>query len=220
MAADQTGRAANLPVTVVVTDVHEGPEITGCTDTILDTVFLVEFEDCDELTVFDNHQEPLYTCTARDPEIPDLEVTRWSLAGRDDGDFVITSDGELSFRNTPDSEGPADADRDNVYELTVRASVGRYYGSFDVTVTVEAVDEAPEFRSNSEDTFTYQENGVAALYAYRATDPEGAEISWALSGMDADAFRINEAGELTFAEPPDFEEPEDANRDNEYHVTV
>lgn len=85
---------------------------------------------------------------------------------------------------------------------------------------MEAVDEAPEFRSNSEDTFTYQENGVAGLYTYRATDPEGAEISWGLSGTDADAFRINESGELTFAEPPDFEEPEDANRDNEYHVTV
>ena len=219
-ATDDNFNTARLEVTATVTDVNEGPEITSCTDTILDTVLVIEFEDCDEITVFENHDGPLYTYTARDPEIPDLEITRWSTSGRDGGDFTITENGELSFRYPPDSERPADSNRDGVYELTVRASDGRYYGSFDVIVTVDAVDEDPEFRSDSQDTFSYKENGTAALYTYRATDPEGASVTWSVGGTDGEDFEISETGELTFVNPPNYEEPEDLGADNIYEVTV
>ena len=63
--------------------------------------------------------------TATDPEDPTAGVFRWSTAGRDGGDFVINELGELRFRSAPDYERPADANRDNVYEVTVRASDGR-----------------------------------------------------------------------------------------------
>ena len=46
-------------------------------------------------------------------------------------------------RNVPDYELPADSGRDNVYNLSVRASDGRNYGYLAVTVTVEDVNEAP-----------------------------------------------------------------------------
>lgn len=220
VATDQAGHSADLPVTVTVTDVNEGPEIIGCTETIFETVVSIEFEDCDEITVSENHDAPLYAYTAQDPEIPDLEITRWSLSGRDGGDFTITDKGELSFRKPPDSERPDDSNRDSIYELTIRPSDGRYYGSFDVVVTVEAVDEPPEFHSNSLNTFSYRENGVAALYTYRATDPEGVDVSWGLSGADANDFRITEEGALTFADVPDYEQPSDSNRDNVYELTV
>ena len=204
VAADQTGHAANLPVTVTVTDVNEGPIISGT----------------GEFTVQENHDAVLGTYTARDPEIPDLEITHWSVTGRDGGDFTINEDGELTFRNPPDSERPADSNRDSIYEVTVRASDGRYYGAFDVTVTVEEVDEAPEFRSDNEDTFTYRENQTSTLHTYRATDPEGSEITWVLSGDDMDLFEISEDGELTFIDSPDYEDPADLDNDNVYEVTV
>ena len=63
--------------------------------------------------------------------------------------------------------GRPDANRDNEYEVTVRASDGRHYGTYDVTVTVEAVNEAPEFRSGSRTSFTHRENGTSDLYTYR-----------------------------------------------------
>ena len=219
-ATDDNFNTARLGITVTVTDVNEGPDITGCSDTVFDTVLDIDFDDCDEITVSENHDEPLYTYSARDPEIPDLEITRWSLSGYDSGDFTITEKGELSFRYPPDSERPADYGRDSIYEVTVRASDGRYYGSFDVVVTVEAVDEAPEFHGSSQDTFTYKENGIAALHTYRATDPEGSDVSWGLSGTDAHAFEISEDGELTFATVPDYEQPADSGRDNIYEVIV
>ena len=207
VATDQTGHAANLPVTVTVTDVNEGPVIAGTgTNTAI--------------TVQENHDQVLAAYAATDPEDPDLEITRWSLTGRDGGDFTINEGGELTFRNPPDHERPADSGRDNVYEVTVRASDGRYYGTLDVTVTVLAVDEAPEFQRNTQDSFVYQENGTSAIYTYRATDPEGSAVAWRLSGTDSSAFSIGKKGVLTFNAPPDYEAPTDSDRNNVYELTV
>ena len=204
VASDGANRGT-LDVTIMVTDVNEGPEITGPATR----------------TVAENFEDLVATYTGEDPEDTRADITRWSVTGRDGGDFTINEDGELSFRNPPDFERPADSNRDNEYEVTVRASDGRYYGNYDVTVTVEDVNEAPEFRSGSRTSFSYRENGASALYTYRATDPEQGEIAWSVSGADAADFEISEAGGvLTFREPPDFDDPDDSDADNEYLVTV
>ena len=204
VASDGTYRGT-LDVTIMVTDVNEGPEITGST----------------ARTVSENFEDIVATYTGEDPEDTTADVTRWSVAGRDGGDFTINENGELTFRNPPDFERPADSNRDNEYEVTVRASDGRYYGTLDVTVTVEAVNEAPEFRSGSRTSFTHRENGTSALYTYRATDPEGNDFTWEVGGTDRGAFEISEdGGVLTFKTPPDFENPDDFDGDNEYLVTV
>ena len=193
-----------LDVTVTVTEVNEGPEISGR----------------DTLTVSENYEAVLATYSGTDPEDASAEITRWSVTGRDGGDFTINEDGELTFRNPPDYERPADSNRDNEYEVTVRASDGKVYGIYEVTVTVEAVDEAPEFRRSSRDIFSYRENGASALYTYRATDPEGADVSWSVSGTDGRDFEISETGVLSFEEAPDYDDPADDDDDNEYEVTV
>ena len=205
VATDQTGRATSMPVTVTVTDVNEGPEIT---ETGTNTA----------ITVDENYDQVLAAYSATDPE--DQPVTRWSVTGRDGGDFTINESGKLTFRNPPDSERPADANRDSVYEVTVRASDGRYYGTLDVVVTVEAVDEAPEFQRNTQGSFVYPENGASAIYTYRATDPEGSAVAWGLSGTDSGAFSIDKTGVLTFKSPPDYEDPTDSDRNNVYELTV
>ena len=205
VATDQTGRATSLPVTVTVTDVNEGPVIA---DTGTNT----------DITVDENYDQVLATYSATDPE--DQPVTRWSVTGRDGGDFTISDGGELTFRNPPDIERPADANRDSVYEVTVRASDGRHYGTLDVVVTVDAVDEAPEFQRNTQDSFVYPENGASAIYTYRATDPEGSDVTWGLSGTDSGAFSIGKTGVLTFKLSPDYEDPADRNDDNVYQVVV
>ena len=207
VATDQTGHGANLPVTVTVTDVNEAPDISATgTNTAI--------------TVQENHDQVLSTYSGTDPEDPDAGINRWSVTGRDGGDFTINEAGELTFRIPPDFERPADSNRDNTYEVTVRASDGRYYGTLNVTVTVEAVDEAPEFQRNTQDAFVYQENGASAIYTYRATDPEGSDVAWGLSGTDSSAFTMSETGVLSFNSPPDYEEPEDSDDDNVYFVTV
>ena len=204
VASDGTNHGT-LDVTITVTDVNEGPEVAGQATR----------------TVSEDFDQVLATYTGKDPEDTTADITRWSVIGRDGGDFTINEDGELTFRNPPDFERPADANRDNEYEVTVRASDGRYYGAYDVTVAVEDVNEAPEFRSGSRDSFTYRENGTSALYTYRATDPEGDDFTWSVGGTDGGDFEINEdGGVLTFRTPPDFDNPADDDEDNEYLVTV
>ena len=206
-ATDDNSNRGEFDVIVTVTDLNEGPEIT-------------ETPTNADITVRENYEGILATYSATDPEDPTADITRWSVTGTDGGDFVINEDGELRFRNNPDFEQPADSNRDNEYLVTVRASDGRHYGTLEVTVTVEAVDEAPEFRSGSTTEFAYQENGTSDLYTYRATDPEGGDVTWHLSGVDSGAFTISETGVLTFNESPDYEDPADDDDDNVYQVTV
>ena len=204
-ATDDASNTVSLPVTVTVIDVNEAPEISGQ----------------QELSFAENHtiDQVLATYNATDPEDPFAEITRWSLSGTDGGDFVINEQGELRFRNVPDYEGAADSGRDNVYSFSVRASDGRLYGYLPVTVTVTDVNEPPSITTTSRTDFTVRENGTAAIYTFRATDPERAEITWVLSGVDGNLFAIYE-GNVTFKNFANFEEPEDSGRDNVYDVTV
>ena len=205
-ARDDAFNSGTLDVTVTVTDVNEGPEITG-----QQTLSFTENQATDRVLAF-------YSAT--DPEEPSASITRWSLTGPDAGDFTIDENGQLTFRNVPDYEKPADSGRDNMYEVTVRASDGRNYGYLEVTVTVEDVNEAPAISASSKTAFTYRENGTATIYTFKATDPERGAITWSLSGADNDDFAISETGVLSFANPPDYESPTDSDRDNVYVVTL
>ena len=112
-------------VTVTVTNVDEMPTIEGVT-----TIDYAE-----------NGTGDVATFTAVDPE--EATIT-WSLAGADAAALDIT-DGVLTFNESPDYETPADADTDNTYLVTVKASDGTNMASHEVTVTVTDVSEmAPE----------------------------------------------------------------------------
>ena len=205
-AKDDALNTGTLDVVVTVTGYDEGPDISG-----QQTLSFTENQSTDRI---------LASYAATDPEIPSMEITRWSLSGTDAGDFTIDESGQLHFRNIPDYERPADSGRNNVYNLSVRASDGRNYGYLPITVTVEDVNEPPVFNSSSRTSFSYRENGTSALYTFRATDPERSAISWSLAGTDDDDFSIDERGQLTFTNSPNFEIPADSGSDNVYEVTV
>ena len=65
----------------------------------------------------------------------------------------------------------------------------------------------------------HAENAGTALAnaSYSATDPEGANITWSVGGIDKGFFAISSGGVLSFADEPDFEA---RPRDNTYEVTV
>ncbi|SMO38346.1 Por secretion system C-terminal sorting domain-containing protein [Gracilimonas mengyeensis] len=74
----------------------------------------------------------------------DANIT-YSLTGDDADDFNIdTNSGEISFKNSPDYENPADANSDNNYQLTVTADDGERSNNTatqDITITVNDVSE-------------------------------------------------------------------------------
>ena len=111
-----------------------------------------------------------------------------------------------------------------MYEVTIRASDGRNTGTLEEVqvVTVTDVNEPPTITTTSRTTFSQQENRTSTLYTFRATDPEGATVTWSAGGTDGRYFAIDDQGRFSFREdsPPDFDDPDDAGRDNAYNVTV
>ena len=88
-----------------------------------------------------------------------------------------------------------------------------------VTVTVEDVNEAPKVMG--ETSVARDENSSQPVGRYSKADPEGGATTWlSLMGADEEFFTIDEFGELSFAEPPDFEARADSGGDNVYNVIV
>ena len=202
VARDTAGQFGTLDIKVTITNVNEPPTVTGR----------------DSFSVDENNDTFSELYTFSDPEGLASTFT-WSLSGTDSGDFYISLDGELTFRNTPNYESPADSGRNNEYLVAVRATDEEgLRGSLDVTITVNDVNEPPTI--TGDDDPSYPENGTRSVASYRATDPEGSDIIWSLSGADAGDFDISASGVLTFQNSPDFENPDDANQDNDYLVTV
>ena len=73
--------------------------------------------------------------------------------------FSISTLGELTFRSSPDYEAPNDANADNVYEVTVRASDGNLVSTLDVEITVTDVNESGVVTGPT--SVDYAENGTA-----------------------------------------------------------
>ena len=74
---DDAFNTASLPVTVTVTDVNEGPEVSG-----RDSMSFQENRDPAQV---------LSSYSAVDPE--GAGITGWSLSGTDGGDFTISENG-------------------------------------------------------------------------------------------------------------------------------
>ena len=175
---DDISNVDSLPVTVMVRDVNEPPDVTGQQG----------------LSFAENYatESVLATYSAIDPEDTSALITRWSTSGTDGGDFTVNEQGELRFRNIPDYERPADSGSNNVYNFSVRASDGSLYGYLPVTVTVTDVNEPPAITTTSRTDFTVRENVTATIYTFRATDPEGGTIEWSTAGADSNDFMIED----------------------------
>ena len=72
--------------------------------------------------------------TADDPD-DGAPPSTWSVDGADGSKFTAAG-GELKFKKKPDYENPTDANKDNVYEVTVQASDGKKTGMIKVMVSV------------------------------------------------------------------------------------
>ena len=91
--------------------------------------------DAEHIHYDENDTDPVITLMSTDPETGD--TVDWDVTGTDGDDFTISSSGVLNFKNSPNYERPMDgldADgngdftdtgdvaRDNVYQITVRAT--------------------------------------------------------------------------------------------------
>lgn len=124
-ATDTNSNTSNQTITVTVTDVNDSPPV---------------FTSPSSFTI-DENTTAVGTVTTSDPDVGGSRT--YSIVGGDDSSlFSIDSlTGALTFDSAPDYELPGDANGDNDYLVTVRASDGVNTADQNITVTVEDVSE-------------------------------------------------------------------------------
>ena len=136
-------------------------------------------------------------------------------------------DGTLTSKVKLDFEADRNGDRrhtsaDYTYMVTVIVTdVGGLYSEAMVTITVINEPEDPMFPAHTGELFVYEGAQGAKVYdpdgVLIATDGDGDNLTYELSGPDAATFAINRDGQLTTTEALDFD-VDDAQ--TEFIVTV
>jgi VCBS repeat-containing protein len=201
---DPGGLYAEQAVSVSVSDLNEVPSITT------PAAFSVN-----------ENTTTVRTLAATDPDRPAQALT-WTIAGGADASrFALSTAGALTFTAARNFEAPVDANKDNVYEITVRVSDGSLSTTADLRVTVANLNEAPTITTAG--ALSVAEN-LTQVTTLTATDPDrpAQAITWTIAGgTDAARFRIDPATQaLQFVSAPDFERPTDSNVNNIYQVIV
>lgn len=80
------------------------------------------FTSASTASVVENTEDAFYTATASDPQNDPLAFDVFS--GADADEFVIDTNGNLRFIESPNFDLPTDANLDNVYEVTLRVQAG------------------------------------------------------------------------------------------------
>ena len=187
--------------------VREAPETNSAPEFLAS----VEVEVKESVTDGGNVGDPV---TATDD---DDDVLTYSLSGGAGKDAfgIVPASGQI----TVGADTKLDYETRTSYMVEVKAEDP--FGMSDtvtVTITVTDVDEAPVLEGDAA-VDDYAENGTGPVATYTAPDPEGGSVGWSLEGVDAGDFTIA-GGVLRFKSSPDFENPTDADGNNEYRVTV
>ena len=112
--------------------------------------------------------------------------------------------------------------------VTIRCSIvgtaadGNTTKTYILTITraTATANTAPSI-TTSEATVTYRENRVGTVETYTSSDAESNTVTWSIGGADATLFSIDAtSGALTFKNPPNFENKQDADANNQYQVTI
>ena len=176
------------------------------------------------------NQAPVAEAGDAQSVIADAVVTLDGSATDPDGDALTYSWTQTSGTNVtlndaaiaaPTFTAPATA-AVLIFELTVTDDSGDSATNTDsdtVTITVTAppkpVIVGSGAVSQAENTET-----VANYTATQDADGNSISVTWTRSGADADSFAISGDGRLGFANDPNFEDPQDADADNIYQITV
>ena len=199
--------SASLALTVVVQDINDN-----------DPSFAASNES---ISVAENNASSIYIAAAIDLDATD--ILTYSISGTDSSLLSIdSSSGALSFNIAPDFENPSDSGKDNAYELDITASDGTNQGAQALTITVSNVNEPLSFTTTSVNLSTAENNtGFAHIVEAAIDEDQGQQLSYQLSGADQSAFNLDSSTRsLSFANTPDYENPEDQDTNNAYQIDI
>lgn len=152
-------------------------------------------------------------------EDADYDDISFSLSGTDASALYIDSSGNLFFNSLPNYE------EINTYNFIVTASDGLYSANQNIVVNINNVNDAPLWKAYT----SYKEvdeniSNVNPVLSFEVSDEDDDLISFSLSGDDSSLFAIfgSFPGNVVFLDDngPDFENPQDLNKDNTYNFFV
>ena len=156
--------------------------------------------------------------TATDPEGADVTL---SLMGddaalfelADDIDTMAGANQELSFKEEPDFENPADRNSDNIYQVTVRASDSVLNTDIDLSIKVTDADEAGEVEVPQDALIGVELTATLTDSDTGAPDPaQFIDQVWQWHRLDAATTEVTADNAITGADSPSYT-PVVADRD-------
>ena len=162
--------------------------------------------------------------------VDDNNVTlNWSWGGgvATDSQFLLTSDGNLTFREVPNYE---EAKNNNTYSKVIQVSDGVTTVDRNFTINVYNLNDNPPLSAfltaNASSSFSLVENN-SIVVDLNASDADNSIVSnfntitySITSGADKLRFDVSNAGRLQLLPAPDYENPNSADLDNIYMVDL
>jgi sugar lactone lactonase YvrE len=167
----------------------------------------------------ENRGDTPYTALATD-----ASAIIYSLGtGNDEALFNIDgTTGDVNFIVEPDFQNPVDEGMDNVYVLDVKSSDGTNVTTIRVFITIQPDpnNTAPVITSANAASFEDMANSI--VYIGTAIDAQGDPLTFSLGNSNDEAlFDIDaSSGVITFKVAPDFNNPADADTDNDYLIEL
>ncbi len=159
-----------------------------------------------------------------------VTVTAAAMSPAVSGDFTLSSNGTLGITAGQTSstgvvtvgavDNNVDAPDKTVAVTATAENTNGVTQPSPVLLTITDDDSTPVITTTSPILVAENRTAVATLAATDADRP-AEDLRWAIAGgADRDEFLLAADGELAFKAAKDYEEPDDANRDREYEVTV
>ena len=204
--ATPTGQAIET-VTITINNVNEAPMVNAGPTT--------HSRDEGDLDPNADGVQPMvgtYTATDDDQDVTAVPLI-WSVSGTDMGDFEISNEaatrGQLTFKEAPNYEMPADSNRDNVYMVTVVATdagvddKNKMTAERAVVVTVENLVEAGTVSLSS------VQPKIGFPLTASVTDPDGGEMGTTWKWERDDGTADNPTTDCTTVTEDDWEDAVD-----------
>ena len=209
--------SAVLDLVITVTPVDDNEPVLDPTQAIYDAP--------------ENSIETIVTLTATDADgdIPSFNILNNPALSPDHDDFILDpSSGDLRFASAQDFEAHQDARGGRLFAIRVEVtsgSINRDRAPRLLLIRLTDVDDNDPVLTTTQATYDVPENTMDTIVRLEASDTEGNPLSFEIaSGADSpdeDRFTLGAStGILTFANPQDFEAPNDVGTDGTYNITV
>ena len=183
--SDNNGAVTTTSISVSVSDVNDSPQFLGTPYAATVSENLPSGRDVIKIAAND----------------ADGDALSYSLSGTDSGCFkIFPSSGLIETSKELDFEAVSS------YSLTVTVSDGKISISTDLAISVINVNDAPYVTNLPANVSLFENDVTVPVIDVNATDPDGDNITFGLSGSGSDDLVINPAtGRITLSKPLNYE---------------